>query len=42
MVFLGLVINELLINVLKYVFLGDKEGVIEIKLWINSEEFLCL
>ncbi len=39
---LGLVINELLTNALKHAFPGDKEGVIEIKLWINSEELLCL
>ncbi|MBX2877936.1 MAG: tetratricopeptide repeat protein [Saprospiraceae bacterium] len=39
---LGLVINELLTNALKHAFPGNKAGVIEIKLWIDSEELLCL
>ncbi len=39
---LGLIINELVTNSLKYAFLDDRPGQISIRLWINPSKTLCL
>jgi len=39
---LGLIINELFTNALKHAFSEGKGGLVEIDLWINEEEELCL
>lgn len=39
---LGLIINELLTNSLKYAFTDGRQGIIEISLWINESNLLCL
>lgn len=39
---LGLVINELITNSLKYAFPKNKEGVIILSLWVNDLKNLCL
>ncbi len=39
---LGLIINELVTNSLKYAFPGNRNGKIEIALWKNKSEQLCL
>lgn len=39
---LGLIINELFTNALKHAFPEGRRGLVEIDLWINEEEELCL
>ena len=39
---LGLIINELMTNALKYAFIGMENGEISIELWINAADELCL
>lgn len=39
---LGLVVNELVTNSLKYAFPGDRAGVVDIALWKNESGQLCL
>lgn len=39
---LGLIINELITNSIKYAFEGQQKGEIEVRLWLNEEENLCL
>ncbi len=39
---LGLIINELVTNSLKYAFPNNRKGKIDIQLWINAQKELCL
>jgi two-component sensor histidine kinase len=39
---LGLIVNELVTNSIKYAFKESEEGHIEVKLWKNDQEQLCL
>ena len=39
---LGMIINELGTNALKYAFKKQKKGKIEIRLWVNEDQELCL
>jgi len=39
---LGLIVNELMTNSLKYAFPGGRQGILEISLWKNDKGKLCL
>ena len=39
---LGLIVNELVTNSIKYAFIGRDHGLIRVKLWQNDNNQLCL